>query len=64
MTVNSPVGKVTMRAFDHQALLPMFVGKTAVDPAFPDFLVAKDIVIVPGEELVLSIDEIKKLRQK
>jgi branched-chain amino acid transport system substrate-binding protein len=64
MTVKSPVGDVTMRAFDHQALLPMFVGKTGVDPAFPDFLVAKDIVVVPGDELVLSVDEIKKLRQK
>jgi branched-chain amino acid transport system substrate-binding protein len=64
MTVNSPVGPVTLRAFDHQALLPMFVGTTAVDPAYPDFLVAKDIVTVPGEELVLSVDEVKKLRKE
>ena len=64
MTVDSPVGKVKMRAYDHQALLPMFVGTTTKDPAYPDFLIAKDIVTVPGEDLVLSVDEVKKLRGK
>ena len=62
MTVNSPVGPVTLRAYDHQALLPMFVGVTAEDPAYPDYLIAKDIETVPGDQLVLSIEEIKKLR--
>ncbi|MEX1352414.1 MAG: ABC transporter substrate-binding protein [Desulfobacterales bacterium] len=62
MTVDSPVGKVTLRAYDHQALLPMFLGVTASDPAYPDFLIAKDIVTVPGAELVLSVEEVKKLR--
>jgi branched-chain amino acid transport system substrate-binding protein len=55
---------VTLRAYDHQALLPMFLGVTASDPAYPDFLIAKDIVTVPGEELVLSVEEVKKLRGK
>ena len=62
MTVDSPVGKVTLRAYDHQALLPMFLGVTAKDPRFKDFLIVKDIVTVPGEELVLSVDEVKKAR--
>ena len=62
LTVNSPVGPVTLRAYDHQALLPMFVGVTAEDPAYPDFLIAKDIETVPGDQLVLSEEEIKKLR--
>lgn len=62
LTIDSPVGKVTLRSEDHQALLPMFVGVTAEDPAYPDFLIAKDIETVPGEELVLSVEEIKKLR--
>ena len=62
LAVDSPVGKVTMRAYDHQALLPMFVGTTSMDPKYPDFLIAKDIVTTPGKDLVLSIDEIKKSR--
>ena len=28
MTVDTPVGKVTMRAYDHQAMLPMYMGVT------------------------------------
>jgi branched-chain amino acid transport system substrate-binding protein len=28
MSVDSPMGKVTMRACDHQAMLPMFMGVT------------------------------------
>ena len=64
MTVGSPVGKITMRAYDHQALLPMFLGITAKDPNYKDFLIAKDIVTIPGEELVLSVEEVKKARSK
>ena len=61
MTVDSPVGKVTMRAYDHQAMLPMFVGYTKKVPEY-DFLIAADIVTIPGEQLMPSIEEVKKLR--
>ena len=63
MWVDSPVGKVTMRAYDHQAMLPMFMGVTKKAPGY-DFLIATDIVTIPGKEVMPTISEIKKARRK
>lgn len=62
MWVDSPVGKVTMRAFDHQAMLPMFMGTTKNTGNY-DFLTATDIVTIPGEEVMPTIEEIKAARK-
>ena len=62
MTVDSPVGPVTLRAYDHQAMLPMFLGVTTKDPKYPDFLIAKDIVTIPAADLVPSVEEVKAAR--
>jgi branched-chain amino acid transport system substrate-binding protein len=61
MTVDTPVGPVTMRAYDHQAMLPMFMGLTKKAEGY-DFLIATDIVTIPGEDAMPSVEEIKKLR--
>ncbi len=63
MTIDSPVGKVTVRDYDHQIMLPMFVGVTKVSPD-QDFLVAGDIETIPAEEVITSIDEVKKAREQ
>jgi branched-chain amino acid transport system substrate-binding protein len=63
MTVSSPVGPVTMRAYDHQAMLPMFMGVTQKTPDY-DFLIAKDIVTIPGDQVMPSIEDIKAAREK
>ncbi len=63
MTVDSPVGKVTMRAFDHQAELPMFMGVTKKSPDY-DYLIADDIIVIPGAEAMPPIDDIKAARKK
>jgi branched-chain amino acid transport system substrate-binding protein len=63
MTVPSPVGNVTIRAYDHQVVLPMFMGETRKAPGF-NYLVASHIEIIPGDQLVPSIDEIRKAREK
>ena len=63
MWVDSPVGKVTMRAYDHQAMLPMFMGVTKKVAGY-DFLIATDIVTVPGKDVMPSIAEIKKARKQ
>ena len=63
LEVDSPVGKVVMRAYDHQAMLPMFMGVTKKAPGY-DFLIAGDIVTISGKDVMPSIDEIKKLRKK
>ena len=62
MWVDSPVGKVTMRAYDHQATLPMFMGVTQKATGY-DFLIAKDIVTIPGDEVMPTIEEIKAARK-
>ena len=63
MWVDSPVGKVTMRAYDHQAMLPMFMGVTKKAAGY-DFLIATDIVTIPGKDVMPSIEEIKKARKQ
>ncbi len=63
MTVDSPIGKLTIRQFDHQVMLPMFMGVTKKGPGY-DFLIATDIVTIPAEELMPSIDDIKKAREQ
>ena len=61
MKVDSPIGEIEMRAFDHQAMLPMFMGVTKKVPQYP-FLIATDIVTIPAKDLMPSIEEIKKAR--
>jgi branched-chain amino acid transport system substrate-binding protein len=48
---------VTMRACDHQATLPMFMGVTKKVAGY-DYLIATDIVTIPGEEVMPSCEEI------
>lgn len=63
MTVDSPIGKVTMRAYDHQAMLPMFMGVTKKVDGY-NFLIADEIMTIPGSEVMPSIEEIKKARNQ
>jgi branched-chain amino acid transport system substrate-binding protein len=63
MTIESPVGKLTVRDIDHQVMLPMFMGKTKKSPDY-DFLIATDIVTIPAAEVMPSAEEIKKSREK
>ena len=61
MKVDTPVGELEMRAFDHQLMLPMFMGVTKKVPEYP-FLIATDIITIPAKDVMPSIEEIKKLR--
>ena len=63
MTVDSPVGEITMRTYDHQAMLPMFMGVTKKVPKY-SFLIASDIVTILAKDVMPSIEEIKKARGK
>ena len=63
MSVETPVGPVEMRAYDHQALLPMYMGVTAKKEGFP-YLVAKDIVTISPKEAAPDLAEVKKARGK
>jgi branched-chain amino acid transport system substrate-binding protein len=57
-------GERYIRAEDHMANVGIYVGVTAKDPKFKDFLVLKDVVEVPAEKVWMSVDEIKALRAK
>lgn len=61
LKVDSPIGEIEMRAFDHQAMLPMYMGVTKKVPGYP-FLIASDIVTIPAKDAIPSIEEIKKAR--
>jgi branched-chain amino acid transport system substrate-binding protein len=63
LTVDSPVGKVTLRACDHQATLPMFMGVTKKVPGY-NFLTATDIVTIPGKDVMPSCAQIAASRKK
>ncbi|MCF6178224.1 MAG: ABC transporter substrate-binding protein [Geopsychrobacter sp.] len=62
LSVDSPVGQVTMRAEDHQVMLPMFMGVTT-KAAGKSVLVARDIVTISATEAMPSLDAIRKARQ-
>jgi branched-chain amino acid transport system substrate-binding protein len=53
-----------IRAEDHMANVGIYVGTTAKDPTYKDFLILKDVKEVPAEEAWLSVEEIKKLRSE
>jgi branched-chain amino acid transport system substrate-binding protein len=61
MKVDSPVGEVEMRACDHQAVLPMFLGVTKKVPKY-DFIISTDIITLPGKDVMPTCEEIKKAR--
>jgi branched-chain amino acid transport system substrate-binding protein len=64
LEVKSPVGgMVEMRACDHQAVYPMYFGKTKKLPAY-DFVVATDIVTLQGHEVLPTCEEIQAKRKK
>ena len=58
----SPVGEIEMRACDHQAVLPIFLGVTKKVPQY-DFLISSDIVTIPGKDVMPPCEEIMKARK-
>lgn len=63
MTIDSPVGPLTLRGEDHQVMYPMFMGVTKKTEGY-DFLTASEIVTIPGDQVMPSVDEIKAARGK
>ena len=62
LVIDSPVGKLELRACDHQSALPMFFGKTKKVPQY-QFLVASDLVAVPAADFMPTCEEMKALRK-
>ncbi len=64
LVIDSPIGKLEMRACDHQLQLPMMFGKTMKSPKFKDFLVAGDIVTIPFKDYMPTCEEVLKTRKE
>ncbi len=63
LTIDSPAGPIEMRACDHQAVLPMYLGVTKKVPG-KDYFVASDIVTLAGSEVMPTCEEIMEARKK
>ncbi len=61
---NTAIGRLEMRACDHQLLLPTFYGTTKKVPEYKDFLIGTDIVTIPPKDGVPSCEEIQKARSR
>ncbi|HID88045.1 MAG TPA: amino acid ABC transporter substrate-binding protein, partial [Anaerolineae bacterium] len=61
LKIDTPVGKVEMRACDHQVVLPIYMGVTKKVPEY-DFLISADILTLSGEDVMPSCEEIQKAR--
>lgn len=60
--VDTPVGKVEMRACDHQAVYPMFLGITKISKEYGT-AIATDIITLRGAEVMPSCEEIEAARK-
>lgn len=61
LKIDSPVGEIEMRACDHQTVLPIYMGVTKKVPEY-DFLIATDIEVLSGDEVMPSCEEIMQAR--
>ena len=65
MTIEtSAIGRLELRACDHQLLLPTFYGVTKKVPEYRDFLIGTDIITVPPKDGVPTCEEVQKARAK
>lgn len=55
-------GERYIRPEDHMANVGIYVGTTAKDPKYKDFLIMKDVVEIPAEKVWMSVEEVKKLQ--
>ena len=60
----SAVGRLELRACDHQLLLPTYYGVTKKVPEYKDFLVGTDIITVAPQDGVSTCEDIQKARAK
>jgi len=63
MKIKSPGGTIEMRACDHQAVLPMYLGVTKKVPQY-NHLISSNIVTLTGKDVMPSCEEIRKARGK
>ena len=60
----SAVGRLELRACDHQLLLPTFYGMTKKVPEYKDFLIGTDIMTVAPKDGAATCEDVQKARAK
>jgi branched-chain amino acid transport system substrate-binding protein len=63
LKVDTPVGKVEMRACDHQAVYPMFLGTTKISQEFGG-AIASNIITLQGDDVMPTCEEIAEARKQ
>ncbi|RLB39268.1 MAG: amino acid ABC transporter substrate-binding protein [Deltaproteobacteria bacterium] len=63
LKIEGPTGTIEMRACDHQAVLPMFLGVTKYSPKY-GVVISSNIVTLRGDQVMPSCEEIMKERRK
>jgi branched-chain amino acid transport system substrate-binding protein len=63
MTIDSPVGRLEMRACDHQVKLPMYLGVTRISDEY-GVAISTDIQTLTGDEVLPTCEEIMEARGK
>ncbi len=61
LQIQSPAGRIEMRACDHQAILPMYLGVTKLSPEL-GVAISSDIYTLRGTEVMPSCQEIMEAR--
>lgn len=62
LAIDTPIGKITMRACDHQAATPAFWGKIVRVEGAP-FPVAKDVQVTPADKIMPTCEEVMASRK-
>ena len=62
LTIESPAGPIEMRACDHQAVLPIYLGVTKKSTT-DDFVISSDIATLAGDEVMPTCEEIAAARK-
>jgi branched-chain amino acid transport system substrate-binding protein len=63
-TIETPAGPITIRKFDHQAEMCMYMGVTKKSPEFDRFLILEKLEYFPGSRIIRPVEEVKALREK
>jgi branched-chain amino acid transport system substrate-binding protein len=61
LTIETPLGPLTMRGYDHQASKGQYWGRLKKVPEYP-FPIMGDVQYIVGEKTLRSVDEIKAMR--
>ncbi len=61
LQIQSPAGRIEMRACDHQAILPMYFGVTKISPELGS-AISTDIYTLRGAEVMPSCEEVMEAR--